>query len=78
MANVTLAVPGQMASRMKKHPEIRWSQVARQAIAERLELLELLDRATNPTISEEEAVKLALKIHHSRRGRGDWRRFLRA
>ncbi len=40
MANMTLSVPDAIRERMKKHPEIKWSEVVRRAI------LEYLDRLT--------------------------------
>lgn len=67
MTNVTLSVPPELAKKMKKHPEVRWSEVARQAIADHLEFLELLDKATDPTVKEGEFAKLAVKIQHKRR-----------
>ncbi|MFH1588205.1 MAG: hypothetical protein ABIA76_02615 [Candidatus Diapherotrites archaeon] len=32
MVNMTMAIPKELHSIMKKHPEIKWSEVARQAI----------------------------------------------
>lgn len=78
MTNMTLALPKTVAAKMKRHPEIRWSRIARQAIEDRVKLLEALEEATDPSISEEEAVTLALKIHHSHRRKSDWRKFLAA
>ncbi|HEX9341310.1 MAG TPA: hypothetical protein VF992_09135 [Thermoplasmata archaeon] len=43
MANLTLSVPDDLYEEMKKHPEIRWSEVARQALAKKLEDLRRLD-----------------------------------
>ncbi len=77
MTNITLALPKTLAQRMKKHPEIRWSRIAREAIAERISLLETLERATEPGLREEEAIKIALEIHHSHRRKGDWQKYLR-
>ena len=37
MTNMTLSVPEEMHRKMKKHSEIKWSDVARQAFAEKLE-----------------------------------------
>lgn len=36
MAHITLSVPEELRKEMKKHPEIKWSEVARQAISEYL------------------------------------------
>lgn len=67
MPNVTPSVPPELAKKMRKHPEVRWSEVARQAITDHLEFLDLLNKATDPSIKEEEFAKLAVKIQHKRR-----------
>ncbi|MBS3119507.1 hypothetical protein J4475_01650 [Candidatus Woesearchaeota archaeon] len=36
MVNMTLAIPEEMRREMKRHPDVRWSQVARDAIKEKL------------------------------------------
>ena len=41
---MTLAIPNEVTQRMRHHPEIRWTEVARQAIEKKLHDLELLDR----------------------------------
>ncbi len=43
MANLTLSVPDDLYEELKKHPEIRWSEVARQALAKKLTDLRRLD-----------------------------------
>jgi predicted CopG family antitoxin len=40
MANITLSVPEEVYRRMKKRRDVRWSEVAREAIVEKLERLE--------------------------------------
>ena len=40
MANITLSVPEEVYRRMKRRRDVRWSEVAREAILERLERLE--------------------------------------
>lgn len=76
MTNVTLSVPPELAKKMKKHPEVRWSEVARQAIADHLEFLDLLNKATDPLIKEKEFAELAVKIQHKRR-KSTWRSYLK-
>jgi hypothetical protein len=39
MAHLTLSVPEQLYEEMKRHPEIKWSEVARTAISEYLSKL---------------------------------------
>jgi hypothetical protein len=43
MANVTLAIPETLYKKMKARPEFKWSEVARQAIEQRINDAELLD-----------------------------------
>ncbi len=43
MANITLSIPDETRKEMKKHSEIRWSEIARQAIIKRVEDLKILD-----------------------------------
>ncbi|HLD13031.1 MAG TPA: hypothetical protein VJB87_05595 [Candidatus Nanoarchaeia archaeon] len=43
MVNITLAVPDALHKRMQQHTEIRWSEVARLSIEERLRILESMD-----------------------------------
>jgi predicted CopG family antitoxin len=40
MANITLSVPDEVYRRMKRRREVKWSEVARQAILEKLEKVE--------------------------------------
>ena len=63
MVNVTLAVPEELHRIMKRHPEIKWSEVARQAMWEYARKLELLDQiASKSKLSEEEALELGEAI----------------
>ena len=43
MPNLTLSIPDALYEEMKKHPEIRWSEVARQSLARKLDDLRRLD-----------------------------------
>ncbi len=40
MANITLSIPDELREKMKKYPEIKWSEVVRRAIKEYLDRLE--------------------------------------
>jgi len=44
MTNVTLAIPEDLRLKMKAHSEIRWSEVIRKSIAEKIDALELMDK----------------------------------
>ncbi|HVP23412.1 MAG TPA: hypothetical protein VMS77_05820 [Conexivisphaerales archaeon] len=62
--NVTLAVPEDLHRIMKSHPEIKWSEVARQAIweyARRLDLLDAIARESRLTEPEARAIGDSIK-----------------
>ena len=46
IANITLSLPEELYQKLKNHPEIRWSEIARKAIQQYLDELELLDKLT--------------------------------
>ena len=59
MVNVTIAVPEGLHRVMKRHPEIKWSEVARQAMWEYARKLEILDKiAIKSKLSEKEAFEV--------------------
>ncbi|MHA1143396.1 MAG: hypothetical protein ACTSRW_01535 [Candidatus Helarchaeota archaeon] len=41
MTNMTFSIPDDLYKKMKQHPEIKWSQIARKAIIKYLENLEI-------------------------------------
>jgi len=48
---------------MDKHPEINWSEIARQAFQEKLEDLELMKKiSSNSELTEEDVEELSQKI----------------
>ena len=51
MPNITLSVPPDLYRRMKKHPEIKWSEVARKAIAEYLAKIEAEELSSDELLS---------------------------
>ena len=44
MANITLALPESVHRIVKKHKEIRWSEIARSAISSHAAKLEIMDK----------------------------------
>ncbi len=44
MPNMTLALPKELHEKMKRYPEMRWSEVARKSIEQRVETLEFMNR----------------------------------
>ena len=63
MANLTLAIPDDLRVKMGRFPEINWSEVARQAIAQKTQALEQMQRFfVKSTLTEKEAVNLGREI----------------
>ena len=64
MPNITLAVPEELHEKMKKHSEIRWSEVARKAISQKMEDLETMDRITAKSrLMQKDADEIAKKVN---------------
>ncbi len=75
MAHITLSVPDEIYVEMKKHPEIKWSEVARQNIINKVlslkktmnakDLFSLLDEKTQQSIkntSDEEWKQFSVQM----------------
>lgn len=63
MPNVTVSVDDDLKEKMNQHPEINWSEVARQAFQEKLEDLELMEQiASESQLTEEDVEELSEKI----------------
>lgn len=64
MGNITLALPEDLHDRMRKHSEIRWSEVVRKSIHNKVELLEAMDAiAKKNKMTEKDVEELASKIN---------------
>jgi len=44
MTNITLSIPEDLHEKMKHHSEIRWSEVVRKTIAQKVEVLDTMDK----------------------------------
>ncbi len=63
MVNMTLALPEELHSLIRRHQEVRWSEVAREAMWEHARKLELLEKLTaNSKLTEEAAKEIGNKI----------------
>ena len=63
MANLTLAIPNDLKAKMGRFPEINWSEVARQAIVEKTQALEQMQRLfSKSSLTAEEALDLGREI----------------
>jgi len=62
--NITLAVPDDLGDKMHEHKEIRWSEVARQAIEKKVRDLEVLEKIAGKShLTKEDAERLSRKIN---------------
>jgi hypothetical protein len=63
MPNMTLALPEDLHDRMKSHSEIRWSEVVRKSISEKIDDLEMIDKLTKKSkLTQKEVDSLAERI----------------
>ena len=63
MGNITLALPDELQQRMRKHSEIRWSEVVRKTIALRIEMLEAMDKiAKKSKLTKKDVNEISKKI----------------
>lgn len=63
MPNMTLSVPDEIHKQMKHFTEVKWSEVARKAIIERLELLILAEKlAQKSKLTEKDVMEFSKKI----------------
>ena len=63
MTNMTLAVPEDLYRIMEKHKEIKWSEVARQAIWDKARKIELMDKILSKSqLTEKDALEIGRKV----------------
>ncbi|RMF90566.1 MAG: hypothetical protein D6733_03385 [Methanobacteriota archaeon] len=64
MANITLSVPDDLHQKMKRHSEIKWSEVARRAIEKKIRDLELLEELTSKSqLTEKDVAEISERIN---------------
>jgi hypothetical protein len=63
MTNMTLSMPDDISREMKKFSEIKWSEVARKAIIEKLETLKLAEKIANKSkLTKKDVEEFSRKI----------------
>ena len=63
MVNMTLSIPEELFKKMKKFSEIRWSQVARSAIEQRVDDLEVMNKITSKSkLTKKDVEEISKKI----------------
>jgi len=66
MVNMTLAIPDELAKRMKTFSEIRWSEVARQAFEKRVSDLEIMNNiASKSKLTQKDVDEISKRIKRS-------------
>ena len=70
MTNLTFAISPDVRKEMKRHANIKWSEVVRRAIEAELARLHLLDRLLESSeLKQEDAVNLGREIRRKAAGR---------
>ena len=63
MPNITLAIPEDLHTRMREHSEIRWSEVVRKSISQKIEDLDVMDKLTMKSkLTQKDVDAIASKI----------------
>jgi hypothetical protein len=63
VVNVTFAVPEELHEIMRRHPEIKWSEIARKAMWEYAQKLELMEKIVSDSrLSEKDVLELDKKV----------------
>jgi hypothetical protein len=66
MVSITLSVPEDLKREMDSFPEMKWSAVAREAIKNRVLLMQRFKELTkNSTLTEEDAIRLGRMVNAS-------------
>ncbi len=66
MATITLSVPKELKQEMDKSRFVNWSEVAREAIKEKVAQLRILEEITSKSkLTEKDALQLGKKINKS-------------
>jgi hypothetical protein len=66
MPNITLSIPKELQVVVKKHPEIKWSEVARRAMIDFAKKVEIMEKiAGKSKLTEKDALSIADRIKSS-------------
>jgi len=70
MANMTLSIPEELHRKMKRHTELKWSEIARQAFEKKMNEIEFLEKALhNSELSEQDAERIGHELKSRMRKR---------
>ncbi len=60
---MTLSIPEELSKKMKRFSEIRWSEVARKALEQRINDLEIIEKiASKSNLTERDVKEISKKI----------------
>lgn len=63
MTNITLSIPEELHNKMKLFSEIRWSEIARKAIEQKVNDLEVIEKiASKSRFTKKDAEEISKKI----------------
>ena len=63
MPNITLSIPEETHTIMKKHREMRWSEIARKAIVEEVKKIEMMEKiASKSKLTMKDIEEINVKI----------------
>ncbi len=63
MVNMTLSVPEELFREMRRHPELKWSEVARQAFEMKVRELHWMDKLVqNSILTVEDVERIGHKV----------------
>jgi len=63
MANITLTIPNILHEKIRRHSEIRWSEVIRQLLQKKIEQLELMNQIINKSkLTQKDVDEISEKI----------------
>ena len=64
MSNLTLAVPEDLEQIMERHKDVKWTEVARQAMWEKARKLELMDKLlAKSELTEQDALEIGREVN---------------
>mgnify|MGYP001570347003 CR=1 FL=1 len=63
MTNMTLSIPEELHKKMKQMSEVKWSEIARRAIEERINDLEIINKiASKSKLTKKDVEEIGKKI----------------
>ena len=64
MVSITLSVPEELKKEMDLHPEMNWSEIARQSIREKITILKKMDMLlAKSKLTEKDALGMGKKVN---------------